>query len=79
MLAVVVGSCAIDARWSESKRNLFHVSRCSRRVLVLRTIRVDEGKDIEVVVIEEGLGYVIAGFVPMDQLLSNVFNCASSC
>jgi hypothetical protein len=76
LLAVVDGSCAIDARWFGCKRILDHVSRVPKQVVFSLTIGIDKGEDVEVVVVQERLCNVVTRLVSMDKLLSNVLNCA---
>ena len=48
-----------------------------RRQLIL-TIWIDNGENIEVVVIQESLREVVAGLVAINELLGNVLQCLHS-
>jgi hypothetical protein len=43
---------------------------------VIHTIRVNEGENVKVVVVQEGLSDVVATFVALYQLLGDIFDGA---
>jgi hypothetical protein len=47
--------------------------------MFLLTIRVNEGEDVEVIVVEKGLSDIVACLVSINELLRNVLGSLNTC
>ena len=73
---LAVGGLGVDEAWDGVRRREGWVcgvgGGLGRRKL--RTVWIDDWKDVEVVVVDEVLGGVVAGVVAVDQLVGNVLD-----